>query len=133
MSDETDEWTWWVGHDDERYHTSCATREEAVQIAQDQGGGYIVEAQPPASIKLSGYFCAEQFLESAEEDAMESHGDPESDMPIFDTIGADLEKDLQAIVRAAIDAWQEKHSLVFRGWAFSAIRNGEYIPDHDQN
>lgn len=122
-------WSWWVSRDDERYHTECETRAKAVQIAQDHGGGYIVEAQKPSSIKLSGYFCVEEFLEGAEEDAMTNHGDPESDMPVFGAVGADQEKDLQAMVRAAIDAWQEKHGLVFRGWAFSATRNFEYIPE----
>ena len=128
MSDETDEWTWWVGHDDERYHTSCATREEAVRIAQDQGGGYIAEAQKPASIKLSGYFDADDFLERAEECAGDDHGDPDSEIPIFEANG-EMQEDLQTMVRAAIDAWQEKHGLVFRGFQFSAVRNEEYVPE----
>ena len=123
-----EKWTWWVGHDDERYHTECATREEAVYIAtEEQEGGYIVEATKPANIKISGYFDGEYFLEGVEEHAFEDHGDPEGDVLIFE-IAPEQQQDLQAMVRAALDAWQEKHGLTFHGFQFSDSRNHEYIP-----
>lgn len=121
-------WSWWVGSCEERYHTECDSREEAVRIAkEDYDGAYIAEACKPSNIALSGYFDASQFLESADESAYDDHGDPEGDTPLFDTTH-EQDTDLEQMVRAAINAWQEKHGLIFTGWQFSASRNQEYIP-----
>lgn len=71
-------WSWWVGHDEERYHTECDTRQEAVRIAtEEQDGGYICEAVKPGNIELSEFFDADRFLEEADERAYDDHGDPE--------------------------------------------------------
>lgn len=127
MTDETQDWMWWVGHDEERYHTPCETREEAAYIAQEQrGGGYIVEALKPANIKISGYFDSGLFIENADDAAWEDHADPDGDYTLFE-VTPDQQEDLQAMVRQTMDAWQEKHSLIFTGWKFSAQRNEEYI------
>lgn len=124
-----DQWKWWVGHDEERYTTECDSREEAVQIAKEEfEGAYIVEAIQANNIRLSEYFDAATFMENADEKAWDDHGDPEGDGPVFETTTPDQGKDLEAMVRAAIDAWQTKHSLRFKGWRFSASRNEEYIP-----
>ncbi|KZZ28246.1 hypothetical protein A3753_26945 [Sulfitobacter sp. HI0082] len=124
-------WNWWVGHDDERYHTECVTREEAVRVATEEyDGGYIVEAMKPANIKISRYFDVHSFTEAAEQSAFDDHGDPEGDIPIFD-ITAEHARDLQDMVRATLDAWQEKHGLTFTGFMFQASRNHEYIPAPD--
>jgi hypothetical protein len=121
-------WSWWVGHDDERFHTECDSREEAVRIAKEEhDGGYIVEAMKPGNIALSSYFDADMFVENADENAWENHGDPEGGDTVFD-VPPDLRNDLQDMVRATIDAWQKKHNLTFTGWQFSASRNHEYIP-----
>lgn len=123
-----DNWSWWVGSSDERYHTECDSREEAVRIAkEDYDGAYIVEACKPSSIALSDYFDASLFLENADESAYDDHGDPEGDAPVFETTH-EQDEDLEQMVRAAISAWQEKHGLTFTGWQFSAARNHEYIP-----
>ncbi|MEO1950871.1 hypothetical protein [Thioclava sp.] len=125
---ERENWKWWVGHDEERYHTECDTREEAAYIAsEEQDGGYIVEALKPANIKISRYFDGHRFVEDAEENAYEDHGDPDGDVEIF-PVTYELRKDLEDMVRAAMDAWQEKHGLVFTGFQFSASRNEEYVP-----
>ncbi|MBN2759497.1 MAG: hypothetical protein JXQ79_03270 [Rhodobacteraceae bacterium] len=127
MTSETENWSWWVGRDEERYTTECATKEEAVYIAREKyEGAYICEAQKLANIKLSGYFDADFFVENAEDNAYDDHGDHESDDVIFD-VTPDQRRDLDAMVRAAIDAWQEKHGLKFTGFLFSASRNHEYI------
>lgn len=127
MKDDEYGWSWWVGYDEERYHTECATRDEAVRIAsEEQYGGYIVEARKP-DLKISRFFDGESFAEDAEEEACEEHGDPETGDPVFD-LTPDQIKDLQATVRAAIDAWQEKHCLTFTGFMFSETRNHEHIP-----
>ncbi len=126
-----DNWSWWVGHDDYRYSTQCDSREEAVRIAKEEyDGGYIVEACKPSNINISGYFDASLFMENADESAWDDHGDPEGDSPLFDA-AQDQCNDLQVMVRAAMDAWQEKHSLTFTGCRFSGERNHEYIPAAD--
>lgn len=125
---ENENWSWWVGSCDERYHTECDSREEAVRIAKEEyDGAHIVEACKPSNIKLSGYFDAHGFMEDADENAWDDHGDPEGDGPVFDAT-PDQRNDLQVMVRAAMDAWQDKHGLNFTGWRFSAARNHEYIP-----
>ncbi|WP_333848494.1 hypothetical protein [Phaeobacter italicus] len=126
MGDNND-WSWWVGSSEESYHTECASREEAVEVAKEHDGAHIIEACKPSNIKLSGYFDADYFMENADENAWEDHGDPEGDGPLFD-VTLDQQSDLQAMVHAAMDAWQEKHGLTFTGWQFSASRNHEYIP-----
>lgn len=122
------QWSWWVGHSEERYHTECGSREEAVRIAtEEQDGGYICEAQQSDDLRLSRYFTADRLVEHAEEGSYDDFGDPEGDVPIFDVssvLGAELEKR----VRATIDEWQDDHGLKFKAWRFSAQRNEEYIP-----
>ena len=121
-------WSWWVGSDDERFHTECSSREEAVRIAKEEyEGAYIVEAAKPSNIMLSEYFDAERFLEEADERAYDDHGDPEGCYDeVFATTVAQR-SDLEAKVRAAIGAWQDEHGLVFTGYKFSASRSSEYI------
>lgn len=124
----TENWSWWVGHDEERFHTKCDSREEAVYIAREEyGGGWIVEAVKPGNIKLSGYFDVEDFLVRADECSQDDHSDPEGNHYVFEDTSPHC-VDLEAMVRATIDQWQDKHGLVFTGWAFQAIRNLEYIP-----
>lgn len=128
---EKDDWSWWVGHDDERYTTECGSRDEAVQVAKNEyDGGYICEAKKPSNIKISRYFDGHMFAENAEDSASEDHGDPEGGDEIF-KITPDQRKDMQIMVRAAMDAWQEKHGLTFTGFQFSASRNHEHIPAPD--
>ena len=126
---EQDDWKWWVGHDDEHYHTKCDTREEAVRIAtEEQDGGYIVEAKKPANINISSYFDGQLFAEHAEERAQDDHGDLDGGAEIFPVTNEQLEE-LQSLVRSTIDAWQNEQGLVFTGWQFSECRNQEYVPE----
>lgn len=123
----SDEWNWWVGHTDERYTTQCDTRDEAVEIAKEEyDGAYIVEAKGPAELKLSSYFSADRFLESADEQAYDNHADEDSGDPIFD-VSSDEMGALQTMIRMAIDEWQELHDLKFKGFKFQNQRNEEYI------
>lgn len=127
MTREAEKWSWWVGRDEERYTTECADRDEAVYIAREEyEGAHICEAQKPANIKLSKYFDADLFVENAEDSAYDDHGDHESDDVIFD-VTPDQRQDLDVMVRAAIDAWQDKHALKFTGFLFTVSRNHEYI------
>lgn len=122
------QWGWWVGHSEERYHTECDSREEAVRIAtEEQDGGYICEAQKNDDLRLSRYFTADRLIEYAEECSYDDFGDPDGDFPIFE-VSSDQGADLEKRVRAAIDEWQADHGLTFKAWKFSAQRNEEYIP-----
>lgn len=119
------EWKWWFGTNNEHYSTECADREEAVYIAtHEYDGGYIIEARQDPLI-LSRWFDAVDFLERAEELACEDYSNDDGDA-LFDAT-ADQRKDLEVMVRAAIDAWQAKHELVFMPYRFTDTRNGEYI------
>jgi hypothetical protein len=120
-------WSWWVGDSDERFHTECKTRDEAVELARSEGGGYIVEARKPEPPKLSYYFDHYDFIEMAEDRAYEDHGDPDGDAGVFDKVTDEQSKDLEVMVRAAMDAWQEKHGLTFVSYNFQDMRNDEYI------
>jgi hypothetical protein len=125
------DWKWWVGHCEERFHTQCDTRDEAVQIARDDyDGGYIVEATQESNIALSDYIDIEQLLEMAEDRAHDDHGDPEGDMVVFE-VTQEQTDDLEKRIRAEVENWQKAQGLTFRGWRFSAARNGEYIPGAD--
>lgn len=131
MSNET--WSWWVGHDEERYHTECETREEAVQIARDEyEGGWIIEATQEPDIQLSDYFEIDDFLDRAEDRAFDNHGDPEGDQTIFDLSKED-QSSLEEQVRKAIREWQDNAGIVFSGWRFTASRNSEYVPGLDED
>lgn len=121
-------WSWWVGSDEESYHTECATRDEAVQIARDDyDGAWITEAAKPANIALSQYFISERFLDDADEQAYDYHGNYDSGEPVFD-LTAEQCADLEAAVKAALDAFQAAHGLVFTGYRFMAQRHTEFIP-----
>ena len=127
MADD-EEWVWWVGRDDERYTTQCDSREEAVQIAQEEyEGAHIVEAQKPASLKLSQQFDVDWFLEYAEDRVWDEYADPDGGDPVFD-MSKEQKADLLEKVRGAIDGWQSLQKLTFQGFRFSAQRNEEYIP-----
>lgn len=123
-----DAWSWWVGKDSERYTTECATREEAVRVAQEEHeGAYIVEAVKPGNIKLSDYFRAYDFIEGADERAYDDHADPDGGDSVF-MMKPEHVAALEASVRSAIDHWQERNGLVFTGFQFSASRSEEYVP-----
>ena len=82
-----------------------------------------------SSAKLSDQFDAGQFLEDSDEsvydDCIGEYGDA-----LFEAT-AEQQTDLKAMVGAAMDAWQKKHSLQFVPFMFSEMRNDEYIKEAD--
>lgn len=126
------EWMWWAGSNDECFSIGpVSDREGAIAEGRDAWSGdgfYIVEAKKPENLKLSAYFDADTFVENADENAWEDHGNPDGGDPIFDITNSQR-ADLLVSVRAAIDTWQDRHSLKFQGWCFSAQRNDEFIPE----
>lgn len=128
MTEKTlNEWTWWVGSSDETFDTECASREEAISIAQEEyeDGAYICEAIT-RPVPLAPYFHADHWLPQADETASSGHMG-ESDDPLFEVSDEQL-NDLEKMVRLTIEAWQEKHKLMFIPWIFSSQRNDEFIP-----
>ena len=126
MTPEQQNWKWWFGNNDEWYSTPCRTREDAVAEALANDGGYICEALDHAPLKISAYFDAFLFMEQADDAAYDDHRNHERDELVFDATKDQID-DLQVMVRAALDQWQEKHGLVFTSQLFKATRNREYI------
>jgi hypothetical protein len=118
---------WWT-RDTETYHGGpCATREEAIRDAINDGDldvGDVVTTEwcTIRHIALSQSFDADSFLEGAEDGAEDfSNEDGE---PVFDVSG-EQKADLQVMVRAAIDEWQKKHNLGFSSWYFHSCTQEE--------
>lgn len=114
------------------YYTSYRTREEAVAATAVYGaddGGWICEAYEP-SISLADYFDVTGFLEDADRNAADDHGEPDGGV-IFDATQGQI-NDLSAAVRAAIRVWQSRHGLVFGAGLFTECRNVEYISVSDK-
>ena len=122
---EHQEWKWYSGSNEEEFSGGpFDTRHQAI-AELDGYGGYIVLARK-VPLRLSGYFDVDAFLESAEDaayDLCNENGDP-----VFD-VSKEQSEDLQARIRAAIEAWQYAHNLTFVPWAFSGTKNLERIPE----
>lgn len=124
---------WWWGRDDERFTGPLKTRDEAISEARHddlERGFYIVQAELHEPLKLSGYFTSEAFVEHAEDCAYDLR-DHESDDLIFE-VGELAMEDLQLTVRAAIDAWQERHGLIFNPWAFKWQGKSEWFAPEEE-
>lgn len=122
------EWKWYAGSNEEEFqHGPFDTREQAI-AELDGYGGYIVLARK-VPVRLSGYFDADTFLENAEDSAYDMAN--EDGDPVFD-ISKDQQEDLQARIRAAIDAWQYAHNLTFMPWAFNGTKNLERVEGDEE-
>jgi hypothetical protein len=123
----TDDWKWWAGSNDEYYHSSCTTREEAIACLGGEGG-FICEAII-LPIQLSSFIDATDLLDRADENVDRSENLNE----IF-IITAEQEVDLDRRLKAACDEWQLAHGLVFRSDLFTMVRNNEQIsPEPERN
>lgn len=122
---EYQEWKWYSGSDGEQFSGGpFDTREQAIADLDGYGGYVILARKVP--LRLAGYFDVETFLENAEEaayDVCNENGDP-----VFD-VSKEQSEDLQARIRAAIEAWQYAHNLTFVPWAFTNSKNLERIPE----
>lgn len=122
MNDQN-EWKWYSGSDQEAFTDGpFDTREQAI-AELDGHGGYVIMARK-FPLRLSKYFDAAGFLEDAEEavyDLCNEDGDP-----IFD-ISNNQHADLEARVRATIEAWQDESGLTFIPWGFSGVKGLERI------
>lgn len=121
------DWAWYAGDNEERYVIGpCDSREQALSEADDYDWDtvHIVEAAKEP-VRLSSYFEVDALFEQVAEDS--DIGDPEGDAV---GVGATEEqaKELQALVRAAIDEWQTRHKLIIDPWVFTHTRNAAELP-----
>jgi hypothetical protein len=128
-SGSVEKWQWWAGFSEERYSDWFDCREDAVAWVHENcdEGGWITEAVKAPPQRLSDWFDAERFVEDCDERAYDNNMmDPDDGEPLF-PYKPEQSVDLQATVRAAIDAWQDRHGLTFTPWAFERQRNTEYV------
>jgi len=125
-------WKWYSGDNNESYSFGpFDTREEAIEEVRGQYGDdvdvYVTEAYKEP-LKLSSYISrdfVETLLEHAEE-CVADLGDEYGEHLTFDVSG-EQQKDLRAMLKATVNAWQEKHGLKFTTWRFTDTRNEEFI------
>lgn len=117
------EWKWYSSRGEENFSGGpFDTREEAISELEGYGGYIVLARRVP--LRLSECFDVDTLLESAEDvscDLGNENGDP-----LFD-VSKDKSEDLQARIRAAIDAWQYAHGLTFMPWMFNGTKNLERI------
>lgn len=108
--------TAWYSSNDEEFWDGGPydTREEAEHWAKENGHRLIMQATK-CPIRVSGHFDQGRFIEDAEESLYDRCG--EDGGPILD-FTPDVNSDLHARVRAAIDEWQVAHQLSPLAWRF---------------
>lgn len=113
---------WYSSNDEENWVGGpYETREEAEAEAKDSEHRLIMQATK-GPIRVSRFFDQGDFLEQAEEslyDICNEDGDPILDFT------SEVNLDLQARVRAAIDAWQVAHQLSPQVWCFDSCEAPE--------
>lgn len=121
------EWKWYAGRNEETFSEGpFDTREQAIAELDGYAGFVLLARKVP--LRLSQFFHADTFLENAEDSAYDMAN--EDGDPLFD-ISSDQQADLEARVRAAIEAWQYAHGLTFEPWSFTGTKNLERINADD--
>lgn len=123
------DWAWYAGYNDEEYCIGpLPTRDCAIDEARsdglDGGDGFFITEARKDPLRLSREFSADWLLNQAEDNVCDFAN--ESGDPIFE-VTTEQEKDLEFVVRAAIDRWQKRHDLTFVPWVFTQTRNEEFI------
>ncbi|MCB5411512.1 hypothetical protein [Pseudogemmobacter faecipullorum] len=118
-------WSWWVGSDDERFHTECQTREEAETIAKRDGGAWVCHALSGGNLKASDSLDIERLIEDIDQNMIENFGNEDGD-PIFE-LNAEQEKSLEAALKAALDKWQEENGVICKAWQFQDCDPAFYV------
>lgn len=136
-------WEWWAGKDEEYFTIGpCATREQAIQEAVDDGicewpvdGSdpeewehriHLIEAQQ-APLRLADWIDSDTVLERADESVADSFRVTEYDEGPWFEATAEQEADLAARLRRACDEWQAAHGLTFNAQSFSSVRATDFV------
>jgi TAT (twin-arginine translocation) pathway signal sequence len=113
-------WQWWCSHDDDTYYEAFPTMEEAIEYAKKNEFSIVAECcQQDFYLSVEGCDIIELLDGHNEEIIGEGEG-------IQCT--TEQEKDLGAMVTAAIEAWVLKHNIDITGWTFGGVRNKIKIP-----
>jgi hypothetical protein len=110
-------WCW--STDEERFAGDCATREEALEEAIESLGGegghvWLARVDSPRTVLTRGLFnkhFGSWFVEHASEQLYEEVGEVIEDHWSATEASPDQLADLTTRMRAAFDAWMEKHAL----------------------
>lgn len=117
---------WWVTSDEEHYEAGpLDTREEALLAAMEIDA-YAIARCTQQPVRVAALFDAPAFLEQAEEANEDWHN--EDGDPVLD-FSLEVIADLQATVRAAIDAWQVKHQLAPLPYMFFSVDDEEAVAE----
>ena len=119
---------WWMTADEETYTGGpLGTREDAMLEAAEAEAWAIARCTQKI-IRVSDLFDADDFLGRANE-SLEEWTNEDGD-PILDFTPS-IVADLQANVRAAIDAWQVRHQLAPAAFMFAMTEDFERMPGED--
>lgn len=114
-------WEWFVSNDGETYYEPFPTKEEALEYARRSEYSLIAECQMQ-DFDLS--IPAWVILERLDENNYERIGDGEG---IQCTPAQD--RDLEAMVQKAIEAWVVKHNINITAWSFGATKNQQAVSE----
>ena len=116
-------YVWRFSSDGEIFNDEFASRDEAVDFARLNGGGYIAECQSQDYFtRIDGERICEILGEMNDNEGMAG----DDCCKVFVVTG-DLENDLESMVHEAVLAWVAKHKLNLKAWLFANIRNQELI------
>ena len=112
---------WWFGSTDQCFTDHFENREDAVDYARENGGGYIVQArQQDFSMKPDAEDLFERLMDRNEERSNED-GD-------FVTANPAQTKELEELLEATILHWAHKNGISLRAWSFDDdMTTPEYI------
>lgn len=133
-------WGWWAGANEEWCTIGpCSSRDQVIAEATDEVlgefqdgdtwklGFHICEANKPP-LRLADWIGADDLLGQAEDAICDSDRvSCEYDEGPWFHASAEQEADLERRVKAACDAWQAAHGLVFTCTSFSSSRNHEHV------
>ena len=108
-------WRWWVGHDEEVYHTDFDTREEAVAYAQQCDYAYIAECQQQ---DFSLDIDADEILDGLANAQYDLIGEGE-----FIETTTEQRKDLGERLTRVMYEWAYENNISLTAWSFGAVRN----------
>lgn len=131
-----DGWGWFASEDGEDYEIGpFETREAAIAEAVSAGLGagdagacqfFVTEARQDP-VRLASWIDVDLVIDGAEERAFDCGVVGEGGEGALSRCTNAQKADLEARLKAACDAWQVTHGLVFRPDVFSASRNEQRI------
>lgn len=122
---QAERWSWWVGSNDESFHTECATRDEALAKAQKDGGAWVCHAKPGGYLKMSDHIDMDGLIEDMGQSMVENFGNEDGD-PILELSDGQM-KDLHEALKVAMDIWQQKNGVVCKAWQFACSEPAFYV------